>query len=157
MLLRKANVMQWKNWLLVVFGVSLLWPLSVVQAAGEVSEPEASEQAPDRSPRVPTFKPDGDLAGELQVFNTVYEDTFAAIGNKLALGYLELVKANPGIDPWLPGEGTMITLPRMYVLPDVERDASLLIWRSIACITSRRMVVCRCIRLVWAPRKTRHR
>lgn len=122
MLLRKANVMQWKNWLLVVFGVSLLWPLSVVQAAGEVSEPEASEQAPDRSPRVPTFKPDGDLAGELQVFNTVYEDTFAAIGNKLALGYLELVKANPGIDPWLPGEGTMITLPRMYVLPDVERE-----------------------------------
>ena len=121
MLLREPNVMQWKSWLLVVFGVSLLWPFSTVQAARDVSEPQASEQAPDRSPRVPTFRPDGDLAGELQVFNTVYEDTFAGIGNKLALGYLELVKANPGIDPWLPGEDTMITLPRMYVLPDVER------------------------------------
>lgn len=75
----------------------------------------------DRSPRVPTFALDGDVAGELQVFTTAYEDTFAGVGNDLALGYLELVKANPGIDPWLPGEGTLITLPRMYVMPDVPR------------------------------------
>ena len=38
-----------------------------------------------------------------------------------SLGYLELVKANPDVDPWLPGNGTTITLPRRYVLPDVER------------------------------------
>ena len=82
------------------------------------SEPEAK---PDRSPRVPTFTVNGDLAGELQVFTTSYEDTFAGIGNEQALGYLELVKANPGIDPWLPGEGTMITLPRMYIMPDTPR------------------------------------
>src|SRR5690606_8416453 len=67
------------------------------------------------------FTVQGDLAGTLSVFTTRYEDTFAAIGNSLSLGYLELVKANPGVDPWLPGEGTQITLPRQYVLPDVER------------------------------------
>lgn len=88
------------------------------QASGE--QPAAAEEE-DRSPRVPTFPLQGDLAGELQVFTTAYEDTFAAIGNDLALGYLELVKANPGVDPWLPGDGTLITLPRMYVLPDVPR------------------------------------
>ncbi|MGM0768210.1 MAG: L,D-transpeptidase family protein [Pseudomonadota bacterium] len=76
---------------------------------------------PDREPRVPTFAVNSDLAGRLAVFTTHYEDTFAAIGNDLSLGYLELVKANPGIDPWLPGDGTRITLPRQYVLPDVER------------------------------------
>ncbi|MGC8119735.1 L,D-transpeptidase family protein [Marinobacter sp. VGCF2001] len=113
--------MRWKSWLLFVLGVGVLSPLCSVQAARDMGEPEAQEQAVDRSPRVPTFKPEGDLAGELQVFQTVYEDTFAGIGNSQALGYLELVKANPGIDPWLPGEGTLITLPRMYVLPDVER------------------------------------
>ncbi|AZT85722.1 hypothetical protein EHN06_00665 [Marinobacter sp. NP-4(2019)] len=80
-----------------------------------------SSETPDRQPRVPTFAVDGDLAGSLSVFTTKYEDTFAAIGNDLSLGYLELVKANPGVDPWLPGDGTRITLPRQYVLPDVER------------------------------------
>lgn len=82
-------------------------------------KPEAGE---DRAPRVPTFRPEGDLAGELQLFTTEYEDTFAGIGSDLALGYLELVHANPGVDPWLPGEGTTIILPRRYVLPDARRE-----------------------------------
>src|SRR5690554_5831423 len=60
------------------------------QASGE--QPAAAEEE-DRSPRVPTFPLQGDLAGELQVFTTAYEDTFAAIGNDLALGYLELVRS----------------------------------------------------------------
>lgn len=88
------------------------------QAAGVPVTPEQ----PDRSPRVPTFQIEGDLAGRLGVFETRYEDTFAGIGNRLALGYLELVKANPGVDPWLPGEGTSITLPRHYVLPEGRRE-----------------------------------
>nr|WP_228743366.1 L,D-transpeptidase family protein [Marinobacter sp. F4218] len=88
-----------------------------VQAGGE-----EVEGTPDRTPRVPTFPLKGDLAGELDVFTTRYEDTFAAIGNRIAMGYLELVKANPGVDPWLPGEGTTITLPRQYVMPDARRE-----------------------------------
>ncbi|MDI9243696.1 L,D-transpeptidase family protein [Marinobacter sp. CHS3-4] len=75
----------------------------------------------DEKPRVPVFSIEGDLAGQLGVMTTRYEDTFAAIGNQNSLGYLELVKANPQVDPWLPGEGTVITVPRRYVLPDVER------------------------------------
>jgi len=90
------------------------------QAAGdEASEPERKV---DRiHPFVPVFPIEGDLAGRLSVMTTRYEDTFAAIGNQNSLGYLELVKANPAVDPWLPGEGTTITMPRHYVLPDVER------------------------------------
>ncbi|PPK53384.1 L,D-transpeptidase ErfK/SrfK [Marinobacter persicus] len=106
--------------------LSLLWAAPVALSAQESasqaqggSEVEASEQ---RAPRVPTFQARGDLAGELQMFTTEYEDTFAGIGTDLALGYLELVHANPGVDPWLPGEGTTITLPRMYVLPDTRRE-----------------------------------
>lgn len=101
-------------------------PLSVVAEKNSVQaqvgggvEPEASDK---RASRVPVFRPEGDLAGKLQVFTTEYEDTFAGIGSDMALGYLELVKANPGVDPWLPGDGTLITLPRMYVLPDVRRE-----------------------------------
>ena len=104
-----------------------LWAPALAAAETSPASPagtskDASDAKPDRSARVPTFSLNGDLAGDLQVFTTAYEDTFAGIGNELALGYLELVKANPGIDPWLPGEGTQITLPRMYVLPDSNRE-----------------------------------
>lgn len=78
--------------------------------------------AADKASRVPTFSVQGDVAGQLSVFKTRYEDTFADIGITEALGYLELVKANPGVDPWLPGEGTSITLPRHYVMPDAKRE-----------------------------------
>lgn len=89
------------------------------QASGdEIGEPE---QETRQNPPVPVFPIEGDLAGRLGVMTTQFEDTFAAIGNQNSLGYLELVKANPGVDPWLPGEGTAITVPRRYVLPDVER------------------------------------
>ncbi len=100
----------------------LAMALAPLHAAENQSADPADAEAPDRSPRVPTFALDGDLAGRLDVFTTSYEDTFAAIGNRIALGYLELVKANPGVDPWLPGEGTTITLPRRYVLPDARRE-----------------------------------
>ncbi|MGO1499700.1 MAG: L,D-transpeptidase family protein [Marinobacter sp.] len=103
---------------LVLAGVLALQP---VWAAVQASTPEKAG-VPDRSPRVPTLKINGDLAGRLGVFTTRYEDTFAAVGNQLALGYLELVKANPGVDPWLPGEGTTITLPRQYVIPEARRE-----------------------------------
>ena len=109
---------------LAVFSLAqfLVFPTVVfAEAQDAASDPESPEE-PDRSPRVPTFPVQGDLAGELGVFETRYEDTFAAIGNRLAMGYLELVKANPGVDPWLPGDGTTITLPRQYVLPDARRE-----------------------------------
>lgn len=89
------------------------------QAAGEAVG-QSDEQVAQKS-RVPVFTAEGDLAGQVSLMTSRYEDTFAAIGNENSLGYLELVKANPGIDPWLPGNGTTITLPRHYVLPDVER------------------------------------
>lgn len=101
---------------------ALVLPAPLVAEPSDSSSGPETQGKPDRSPRVPTFPIQDDLAGELGVFETRYEDTFAGIGNRLAIGYLELVKANPGVDPWLPGEGTNITLPRQYVLPDARRE-----------------------------------
>ena len=84
---------------LAVFSLAqfLVFPTAVfAEAQDAASDPESPEE-PDRSPRVPTFPVQGDLAGELGVFETRYEDTFAGIGNRLAMGYLELVKANPDV------------------------------------------------------------
>jgi len=63
-----------------------------------------------------------DLIGEVQTLRAKYEDTFANIADEFDLGFLELTAANPGVDPWLPGEGTEIVLPTRYILPPGPRE-----------------------------------
>lgn len=70
----------------------------------------------------PLPPPGEDVVGEVRVIKARYEDTFADIGQANDLGYLEMVAANPGIDPWLPGEGRDIVLPTRYILPPGKRE-----------------------------------
>jgi L,D-transpeptidase ErfK/SrfK len=51
-----------------------------------------------------------------------HEDTLLDIGRRYGVGYEEIIAANPGIDPWLPGAGTEVLLPTRYVLPDAPRE-----------------------------------
>jgi L,D-transpeptidase ErfK/SrfK len=62
------------------------------------------------------------VLGELQVTQSRHEDTLADIARRFNVGYDELVRANPGVDPWLPGEGTRIVLPTLWVLPDAAPE-----------------------------------
>jgi L,D-transpeptidase ErfK/SrfK len=62
--------------------------------------------------------PDQTVVGEPQIVFTTADDTFSALAREYGLGYDELVAANPGIDPWLPGADTPVLLPTQYVLPD---------------------------------------
>ena len=48
---------------------------------------------------------------------TVYKDTLLDIARRNSLGYYEIIRANPGVDMWLPGEGTDIMLPGRRILP----------------------------------------
>lgn len=63
-----------------------------------------------------------DVVGELLVYSARYEDTLMDIARTYNLGYAELIAANPGVDPWLPGLGTRILLPTAHVLPDAPRQ-----------------------------------
>jgi len=62
-----------------------------------------------------------ELVGEIQVIEARHEDTFIKIARHYNLGYRELVQANPGVNPWLPGEGTDVVLPTRFVLPYAPR------------------------------------
>lgn len=65
-----------------------------------------------------TFRLDGDeVVGNNLEIETRYEDTFVNFGQIYGLGYRELIDANPGISPWVPGEGTVVTLPLSFILP----------------------------------------
>jgi len=61
------------------------------------------------------------VIGEPQIVFTRDTDTFSDLAREYGLGYDELVAANPGIDPWLPGADIAVLLPTQYVLPDVPR------------------------------------
>ena len=67
-------------------------------------------------------QPGDDVVGTVQVIEASYEDTFADIGETYHLGYSEMVAANPGVDAWLPGAGSAITLPTQYILPAGARE-----------------------------------
>lgn len=71
---------------------------------------------------LPLPPPGEDIVGQIQVVTARYEDTFADLGTANDLGYLEMVAANPGVDPWLPGEGAEIILPTRYILPPGPRE-----------------------------------
>ena len=49
------------------------------------------------------------------------EDTLFDVARRNGVGYEEIVAANPGVDSWLPGEGTEILIPSRYILPDAPR------------------------------------
>jgi L,D-transpeptidase ErfK/SrfK len=70
-----------------------------------------------------TFDPETTgVVGELQVTVAREEDTLADIARRFNLGFDELLHANPGVDPWLPGGGTPIVLPTQFVLPDAKPE-----------------------------------
>ncbi len=61
------------------------------------------------------------MIGALQTYTTTHEDTLLDVARKNDLGFVELVAANPGLDPWVPGEGVTLLLPTAHLLPEVAR------------------------------------
>ena len=66
------------------------------------------------------------VIGEPQIVLAGPLDTFSDLARSYGLGYDDLIDANPGIDPWLPGEGTPVLLPTQYVLPDAPKHGVIL-------------------------------
>ncbi|MFV8818139.1 L,D-transpeptidase family protein [Haliea sp. E17] len=85
-----------------------------------------SKAAPQASVRFPLPEEGVDVIGTLQVAIANNEDTLADIARRYNLGFDEIVAANPGVDPWLPREGTEILLPTVFVLPPGPREGVVL-------------------------------
>jgi L,D-transpeptidase ErfK/SrfK len=61
------------------------------------------------------------LIGGAHHITAEFEDTFVHLGRHYNLGFEEIRIANPGVDPWLPGEGTPLVLPTLFILPNTPR------------------------------------
>jgi len=94
---------------------SLLWSLvAVAVTAAAIGSARASLYAlPSNGSAV---------IGRDQNVLTVYEDTLPDIAHRYSLGYYEIIRANPGVDVWLPGAGKQLTLPGRHILPAGPRE-----------------------------------
>ncbi len=65
---------------------------------------------------------DGDLVGAVQKTIIGADDTLSDIARRFDVGYEEILLANPGVDPWLPGVGREVIVPTQFVLPASVRE-----------------------------------
>jgi L,D-transpeptidase ErfK/SrfK len=62
--------------------------------------------------------PEGhDVIGAVSTIIARHEDTLIDIARRHGLGYQDIVRANPDVNIWVPGEGTEVILPTRFVLP----------------------------------------
>lgn len=81
----------------------------------------ASFQAAANSYPLP---PEGSRLIGKNIFHVVADDggSLEAIAKKYNVGFLALLQANPGVDPYVPRAGSVLTIPRQMLLPDAPRQ-----------------------------------
>ena len=52
----------------------------------------------------------------------MYEDSLPELAHRYSLGYYEIIRANPGLDVWIPGADKDIVLPGRRILPPGPRE-----------------------------------
>ncbi len=62
------------------------------------------------------------LIGDLEDYIIQQDEYLELVGKHTQIGFLALLEANPGVDPYLPKPGTRLTLPTQMLLPDVPRE-----------------------------------
>jgi L,D-transpeptidase ErfK/SrfK len=125
--------MKLRSWLpafaVVAFAACTTGARIVPPVLDPVPEPVLPAPAPE-PPRYPhpvathRFEIDAqhdDVVGEVQVTLVGKNDTLPDIARRFNVGYEEIVRANPGVDPWIPRVGTEVVVPTQFVLPLAER------------------------------------
>jgi L,D-transpeptidase ErfK/SrfK len=123
-------------WAVAVPAVGMLATLAGCSlfSGREVHAPAPVVQAPPPAPPKPQYaapidthtftlaSPAEEVVGAVQVTHASKEDTLPDIARRFNVGYEEIVRANPGVDPWIPGEGRSIVVPTRFVLPDAPHE-----------------------------------
>src|SRR4029077_16543376 len=79
--------------------------------------PEPSRPRPGGTERF-ELEPGQTVVGEVQVITAGKDDTLSDIARRFNVGYEEILRANPKVDPWLPGAGHEIVVPTQFILPN---------------------------------------
>ena len=67
-------------------------------------------------------EPGSDIVGYVQKTTVGKDDTLPDIARRFDVGYEEMLTANPGVDPWLPGVGREVVVPTQFILPAAPHE-----------------------------------
>jgi L,D-transpeptidase ErfK/SrfK len=104
-------------------GCSLFRPAPIVPPPVVKALPQPAPQLP-----IPSathrweVDPGGDIVGYVQKTLIGKDDTLPDIARRFDVGYEEMLTANPGVDPWLPGVGREVVVPTQFVLPAAPHE-----------------------------------
>ncbi len=62
------------------------------------------------------------IVGRTQYHQVEKGETLAQIAKQYDVGFLSLMAANKGVDPFLPTDGYVLTIPTQIILPNVPRE-----------------------------------
>jgi L,D-transpeptidase ErfK/SrfK len=106
---------------------SLIGSHAIAPPPAQVEPTVAVPAAPVLAPPIDTHQfiladAQDDVVGDVQITIASKEDTLPDIARRFDVGYEEIVRANPGVDPWIPGEGRHIVVPTRFVLPNAPHE-----------------------------------
>lgn len=116
----RAGIATVSRWRMLVW-LALLLAAALSSGCGTLLDSGLFAQAPQRADRFILPDEETDVVGAVQVVVAHQEDTLPDFARRYGLGHDEIVAANPGVDPWLPGGGTRVVLPTQFVLPEAPR------------------------------------
>ena len=67
------------------------------------------------------------LGGSVRHVIAEADDTLLELARTYDIGYNDITAANPGVDPFMPVEGTLVTIPTAWLLPDVPKKVGIVI------------------------------
>ena len=117
----------------IVVGPSILAGCSLLNEPWRKQPPPppvAAKPAPPPAPvlPLPVSTHEFELSGSDTVLGVVQrttvgkEDTLPDIARRFNVGYEEIVRANPGVDPWIPGVGRAVVVPTQFILPNAPHE-----------------------------------
>ncbi|GAB4389396.1 MAG: L,D-transpeptidase family protein [Thermodesulfovibrionales bacterium] len=69
-----------------------------------------------------SYADDDSVIGLEQSYQVKPGESLHEIARRFGLGFNEIAAANPGVDPWVPAEGRLLSIPTRWVLPDAPRE-----------------------------------
>jgi L,D-transpeptidase ErfK/SrfK len=96
-------------------------PAAPPPAVKAPAPPDAELPKPNSTHRS-VVDPGSDLVGYVQKTVVGKDDTLPDIARRFDVGYEEMLTANPGVDPWLPGVGTEVIVPTQFILPAAPHE-----------------------------------
>ncbi|HWG72019.1 MAG TPA: L,D-transpeptidase family protein [Steroidobacteraceae bacterium] len=108
---------------LIVGGCTLFRPKPV-------PPPPPVKELPPPAPVLPVptalhrsvVEPGSDIVGYVQRTVIGKDDTLPDVARRFDVGYEEILTANPGVDPWLPGVGREVVVPTQFILPAAPHE-----------------------------------